>query len=125
MEDRLPELITRGREEFDSSTFGMAGFAILFAFLGAQMTATSIYEEKKLGTFRRLQASPLSKAQVLIGKMLPNFVLALVQVAVIFGGEHGPAAGSRTWARRRWAKIRWGWWWSPSWWPCAPPAWGC
>ncbi len=85
VEDRLPEMITRGREEFDSSTFGMAGFAVLFAFLGAQMTATSIYEEKKLGTFRRLQASPLSKAQVLIGKMLPNFVLALVQVAVIFG----------------------------------------
>ena len=84
VETRLPELVTRGREEFDASTFGMAGFAVLFAFLGAQMTAQSIFEEKKLGTFRRLQASPLSKAQVLLGKMAPNFVLALVQVAVIF-----------------------------------------
>ena len=84
VEARLPEIITRGREEFDASTFGMAGFAVLFAFLGAQMTAQSIFEEKRLGTFRRLQASPLSKAQVLLGKMAPNFVLALVQVAVIF-----------------------------------------
>lgn len=84
VEARLPDVITRGRAEFDSSTFSMAGFAVLFAFLGAQMTAQSIFEEKKLGTFRRLQASPLSKAQVLLGKMAPNFVLALVQVAVIF-----------------------------------------
>ena len=85
VEVKLPEAVTRGREEFDPSSFSMAGFAILFAFLGAQMTATSIYEEKKLGTFRRLQASPLSKSEVLIGKMTPNFVIALLQVVVIFG----------------------------------------
>jgi ABC-2 type transport system permease protein len=63
----------------------MAGFAILFAFMGAQVTAASIYDEKKLGTFRRLQTSPLSRFELMVGKMLPNFVIALLQVAIIFG----------------------------------------
>ena len=84
VETKAPDAITRGREKFDPSSFSMAGFAILFAFLGAQMTASSIYEEKKLGTFRRLQASPLSRSEVLIGKMVPNFVVALLQVALVF-----------------------------------------
>jgi len=82
---KFPDVMTGGREEFDPSSFGMAGFAILFAFMGAQVTAASIYDEKKLGTFRRLQTSPLSRFELMLGKMLPNFVIALVQVAIIFG----------------------------------------
>jgi ABC-2 type transport system permease protein len=84
VEAKWPDVVTGARENFEPSSFSMAGFAILFAFLGAQVTATSIYEEKKLGTFRRLQASPLSKLEVLVGKMLPNFLIALLQVAIIF-----------------------------------------
>jgi len=60
------------------------GFAVLFVFLTAQATAQSIYEEKKVGSFRRLLAAPLSKASLLAGKVLPNFVTALLQMAVIF-----------------------------------------
>jgi len=60
------------------------GFAVLFIFLTAQTTARSIYDEKKVGSFRRLLAAPMSKASLLAGKMLPNFVTALVQTAVIF-----------------------------------------
>jgi len=82
---KFPDVMTGGREEFDPSSFGMAGFAILFAFMGAQVTAASIYDEKKLGTFRRLQTSPLSRFDLMVGKMLPNFVIALLQVAIIFG----------------------------------------
>ena len=57
---------------------------VLFVFLAAQTTARSIYEEKKVGSFRRLMAAPLSKATCWSGKMLPNFIIALVQIAVIF-----------------------------------------
>jgi ABC-2 type transport system permease protein len=60
------------------------GFAVLFIFLTAQTTARSIYDEKKVGSFRRLLAAPMSKASLLAGKMLPNFITALVQTAVIF-----------------------------------------
>lgn len=60
------------------------GMAILFVFLGAQNTAMSIYKEKKLGSFRRLMAAPIHKAGLLTGKLLPNLILGLVQITVIF-----------------------------------------
>jgi ABC-2 type transport system permease protein len=60
------------------------GFTVLFVFLAAQTTAKSIYEEKKIGSFRRLVAAPLSKAELLAGKLIPNFITNLAQIAVIF-----------------------------------------
>lgn len=62
----------------------VSGFTVLFIFLLAQTTARSIYDEKKAGSFRRLMAAPMSKASLLSGKMLPNFLTALFQAAVIF-----------------------------------------
>lgn len=61
------------------------GFAVLFIFLTAQTTAQSIYEEKKLGSFRRLLAAPISKPTILLGKMTPNFFIGLTQIVVLFG----------------------------------------
>jgi ABC-2 type transport system permease protein len=82
---KWPDKITKGREDFDPSSLSVAGFAILFAFLTAQSTAESIHNEKKIGTFRRLLASPMGKWSLLAGKMLPNFLIALLQVAIVFG----------------------------------------
>lgn len=60
------------------------GFAVLFIFLTAQITARSIYDEKKTGTFRRLLAAPLGQWPMLIGKLIPNFVVVLLQVVFLF-----------------------------------------
>jgi ABC-2 type transport system permease protein len=100
---KWPDPITKGREDFDPSTFGVAGFAIMFAFLTAQTTASSIFQEKKEGTFRRLLAAPLGKWEVLIGKMLPNLAIAMLQMVVIVAvsiallpliGQKAPSLGS-------------------------------
>jgi ABC-2 type transport system permease protein len=73
------------REEMpDAAQLAVPGFTIMFVFLTAQMTARSIYDEKKVGSFRRLLAAPMSKASLLAGKMLPNFVTGLIQTGVIF-----------------------------------------
>lgn len=71
-------------EAIDYSQAAVPGFTVLFVFLTAQATARSIYDEKKAGSFRRLLAAPLSKAALLAGKMLPNFITALIQISVIF-----------------------------------------
>jgi ABC-2 type transport system permease protein len=63
---------------------GVPGFAVLFIFLTAQITARSIYDEKKTGTFRRLLAAPLGKWQMLAGKLIPNFVVVVLQVVFLF-----------------------------------------
>lgn len=73
----------------EAPTFGdvqlvVPGFAVLFVFLAAQATARSIYDEKKEGSFRRLLAAPLSKSELLAGKMAPNFLTVIIQFAVIF-----------------------------------------
>src|SRR3990172_1903864 len=60
------------------------GFAVLFVFMTAQTTALSIYNEKKVGSFRRLLAAPISKATLLVGKMLPNMITGILQIVVIF-----------------------------------------
>ena len=68
----------------DMSKSAVPGFTVLFVFLTAQTTARSIFEEKKIGSFRRLVAAPINKAQLLIGKILPNFITGLLQIVVIF-----------------------------------------
>jgi ABC-2 type transport system permease protein len=69
---------------FSDVQIKVPGFAVLFVFLAAQATARSVYDEKKVGSFRRLLAAPLSKAELLFGKMAPNFLTALIQFIVIF-----------------------------------------
>jgi len=66
------------------SEFAVVGMTVLFVFLAAQITARSIFDEKREGTFRRLLAAPISKPALLGGKLLPNFILTLVQIAVLF-----------------------------------------
>jgi ABC-2 type transport system permease protein len=62
----------------------VSGIAVLFVFGTAQVTARSIYDEKKVGSFRRLLAAPMSKSALLSGKMLPNIIVGLIQFIAIF-----------------------------------------
>ena len=80
----LPEQEGEREEMPDAVQLAVPGFTVMFVFLTAQATARSIYDEKKVGSFRRLLAAPMSKASLLAGKMLPNFITGLVQIAVIF-----------------------------------------
>jgi len=66
------------------SDVAVPGMAVLFMFMTAQNAAYSIYQEKRVGTFRRLLAAPLSKSALLAGKLLPNLITSTVQAAVIF-----------------------------------------
>ena len=84
LEQTFPEQQGEREEMPDAAQLAVPGFTIMFVFLTAQMTARSIYDEKKVGSFRRLLAAPMSKASLLAGKMLPNFVTGLIQTGVIF-----------------------------------------
>jgi ABC-2 type transport system permease protein len=83
--ERLPGQPEGNEDEMENlERFAVPGLTVLFAFLSAQTAARSIYDEKKVGSFRRLLAAPISKASLLIGKMIPAFLMALVQTMVIF-----------------------------------------
>jgi ABC-2 type transport system permease protein len=81
-----PGTLTAGEQEpqFTGIQVAVPGFAVLFAFLAAQATAQNVYEEKKYGSFRRLLAAPISKTSLLLGKMALNFLMAVLQLVVIF-----------------------------------------
>ena len=86
LEEVWPQhLLEDGDQEFSPLSVYVPGFAVLFIFLTAQSTAQSIYEEKKLGAFRRLLAAPISKVTILLGKMAPNLLTGLAQIIVLFG----------------------------------------
>jgi ABC-2 type transport system permease protein len=86
VEESWPEnLLEEDEDDISPLSVTVPGFAVLFIFLTAQTTAQSIYEEKKVGSFRRLLAAPVNKAAILAGKMTPNLVTGLAQIIVLFG----------------------------------------
>jgi ABC-2 type transport system permease protein len=86
VEESWPQhLLEEDEDDISPLSVTVPGFAVMFIFLTAQTTAQYIYEEKKLGSFRRLLAAPISKATILVGKMTPNFLVGLAQIVVIFG----------------------------------------
>jgi ABC-2 type transport system permease protein len=90
IEQMVPGQESEEEELPSSAEVAVPGFTVLFVFLTAQSTARSIYDEKKVGSFRRLMAAPISKASLLAGKILPNFITALIQTGIIFAfGAYG------------------------------------
>jgi len=80
-----PASLGQGEQvEVSGVQIGVPGFTVLFIFLTAQITARSIYDERKMGTFRRLMASPLGKWRMLAGKLIPNFLVVCLQVVFLF-----------------------------------------
>ena len=59
------------------------GFAMLFAFFMVSHLADAVVTERSAGTLRRLMSTPLSKASLLLGKALPFFIMAVIQMIFI------------------------------------------
>jgi len=60
------------------------GYAIFFALFGLNAVAATILQEKEDGTFRRLLIAPIQKYSLLGGKVLAQFILTLLQLAILF-----------------------------------------
>ncbi|RME88082.1 MAG: ABC transporter permease, partial [Anaerolineae bacterium] len=83
IEDTTPPLFKI--EKFPSSVEqNVPGYAIFGVFFIVGVLAGSILNEKESGTFRRLQAAPLSNTALLLGKLLPYYLVNLIQVALMF-----------------------------------------
>ena len=59
------------------------GFALLFAFFMVSHLADAVVTERSTGTLRHLMSTPLSKASLLLGKALPFFILAVLQMIFV------------------------------------------
>jgi ABC-2 type transport system permease protein len=59
-------------------------YTIFGVFFIVLTLASSFLQEKKDGTFQRILAAPLSKTALLIGKLLPFYLVNLVQIGLMF-----------------------------------------
>ncbi|MBE0524496.1 MAG: ABC transporter permease [Methanosarcinales archaeon] len=74
--------------EFTSFTQYVPGFAVMFVlFTSIGAGSVSLLKEQEEGTFRRLVVAPISKAEIIGGKITSTFFKAFVQLSVlmIFG----------------------------------------
>lgn len=72
----------------DTFQQNVPGYTIYGIFWIVNLLAGSVLEEKRLGTFRRLLAAPLSRAVMLAGKLLPYYLINLLQLVIMLGASH-------------------------------------
>ncbi|MEZ4402458.1 MAG: ABC transporter permease [Kofleriaceae bacterium] len=61
------------------------GNAVLFGFFLALTVGMAFLEERKWGTWRRVLAAPVARSTILFAKLVPYFLVGLVQFAFLFG----------------------------------------
>jgi len=66
---------------FNQSVPGMATMYVMFAVFPA---AVALMTERKQGTLQRMITLPLTRAQILGGKLLARFLLGMIQYAIVF-----------------------------------------
>jgi ABC-2 type transport system permease protein len=73
------------RDRMPTSTEqNVPGYTIFGVFFIVLTLAASFHQERTDGTFLRILAAPLTKASVLIGKLLPYYFVNLIQIALMF-----------------------------------------
>ncbi len=80
---RSPRGPAAGR--FPSATEqNVPSYTIFGVFFIVMTLASSFIREKKEGTFQRILSAPLSKTTLLLGKLLPYYLVNLVQILLMF-----------------------------------------
>jgi ABC-type Na+ efflux pump permease subunit len=79
-------------------------YTVMFAFFLVMTVGWLFVSERRQGTLRRLQAAPLTRSQILLGKLLPCFLLSVLQGVLllvagklVFGMRWGPESWSLGW----------------------------
>lgn len=71
--------------EVNGFQVSVPGNAVLFGFFMALTVGLSFVEERRTGTWRRLLAAPVRRPVLLLAKLVPYYLVGLVQMAVLFG----------------------------------------
>jgi ABC-2 type transport system permease protein len=72
----------------DTYQQNVPGYTVLGVFFIVGTMASSILVEKREGTFRRLLVAPLPRSILLAGKILPYYLVNLIQIAIMFSVAH-------------------------------------
>ena len=67
-----------------STEQNVPGYTIFGVFFIMLTLASGFIQEKKDGTFQRILTAPVSKASILVRKLLPFYFVNLIQIAIMF-----------------------------------------
>lgn len=95
------------REVDYSGSFGSAvyqrvvpAYTVMFAFFLVTLMSRSFLTERELGTYRRLKTTPVSATSLILGKVVPYFLISLVQSALLFA--FGKLLFGMSWGDKPW-----------------------
>ncbi|MBC7248996.1 MAG: ABC transporter permease [Anaerolineae bacterium] len=71
----------------DTFQQNVPGYTIYGIFWIVSLLASSVLREKREGTFRRLLVAPMSRAVMLAGKLVPYYIINLIQLAIMLGAS--------------------------------------
>lgn len=80
--------VTQNADKPDSFQQNVPGYTVMFVFFIVMFAGRSFLTERKEGTFRRILSAPIGKWNLFIGKMIPNFLISLIQCFVMFAIGH-------------------------------------
>lgn len=63
------------------------GYTIYGIFWIVSLRTSSMLQEKHSGAFRRILVAPIQRAAVLVGKLLPYYLINLIQMVMMLGGS--------------------------------------
>jgi ABC-2 type transport system permease protein len=70
-------------EDLESSAFIIPGIlALVMSVIGAFLTSLTIAREWERGTMEQLVATPVTPAEIMLGKLLPYFVIGMLDVII-------------------------------------------
>jgi ABC-2 type transport system permease protein len=75
----------RVRKFPDTFQQNIPGYTIYGIFWIVSLLAGSVLQEKREGTFRRLLTAPLGRAVLLTGKLVPYYIINLIQLVLMMG----------------------------------------
>src|ERR1700721_1527144 len=79
------EVRTWFNDELDSRNFIVPGVvAIVMAVIGTFLTSLTIAREWERGTMEQLISTPVSPLEVIVGKLVPYFVIGMADAAACF-----------------------------------------
>ncbi|MCD4768293.1 MAG: ABC transporter permease [Methanosarcinales archaeon] len=87
--DVIIESTTSNLVDFSPFTQYVPGFAVMFLlFTAVQSGAISLIKEQEAGTLRRLVTAPISRAEIIGGKIASTFIRGFVQLTVLIYFGH-------------------------------------
>ena len=77
-----------GMQDFNMFDTQAPGYSVMFLLFGVMLGAEGLLEERDKGTLGRLLVAPVSEASILGGKLVAQFLVAVVQMIILFGVGH-------------------------------------